>query len=196
MYGGSKVIVEGVDVGHLRLRVTYHIYIVGCGCSPEYPTAPLLRVATLATGDCGEFLVVGNSVLPCGCKGIRQSDFCNLGIVDSFLTDGDKSFWQSDGGDSSLAEGIVVDTCYIICLALVGNLCRYNEVARIGIGIAGTRLAIGGIGKAYFVIGCLCVLDAINGKIYVLCAEGKDGVLSPPLVGLKLVNQFGFHINF
>ena len=28
VYGGSEVVVEGVDVGYLGLRVTNHIYIV------------------------------------------------------------------------------------------------------------------------------------------------------------------------
>ena len=76
------------------------------------------------------------------------------------------------------------------------DLCRDVDVARVGVGIAGTWLAIGGIGDAHFFISRLRVLDATLHELDKLCAEGKDGVLSPPLVGLVSVNQLGLHINF
>ena len=96
----------------------------------------------------------------CG-EGVGQCDFGNLCLVDGFLTDGDQSFGQGNGGDGCIAEGIVGNARHVVGHTVVGDLSRNGDVAAVEVGIARAGLAVVLIDDAHLILCRHLVLDAV-----------------------------------
>ena len=129
MYGRSEVVIKSIDIGYFRLRVTNHIYIICTGCTPKDPFTPIAGCFITIYGNLLRFVVITHCILSCIGKGFGQINLGNLGLVDSFFSDRNDSLGQSDRGDVCIAEGIVGNTCYIVCLTIVGDLCRNHNIS-------------------------------------------------------------------
>ena len=88
-----------------------------------------------------------------------------MGLVDSLFTNGNKPFGQSDGCNVRIAEGIVTDACYVVCLAVVGDLCGNHNISCVCIRIVRVWFAVCRVNNTNFIFSRHLIFDAVFGEL-------------------------------